>query len=41
VQIESDKANIEADKCATIKKDVTEKKESTERDLAAAGPLVE
>jgi len=41
VQIETDAANIEADKCAIIKRDVNEKKESTERDLEAAGPLIE
>lgn len=41
VEAENEKANIEAEKCAKIKADVTHKKESTEADLMAAIPLVE
>lgn len=41
VEAENDKANIEAEKCAQIKSDVSAKKESTEADLMAAIPLVE
>jgi hypothetical protein len=41
VEIENDKANIEAAKCAKIKTDVLAKKESTEADLLAGIPLIE
>lgn len=41
VEAENEKANIEATKCAQIKTDVTQKKESTENDLNAAVPLIE
>jgi len=41
VQIETDAANIEAEKCSKIKLEVNAKKTSTEADLEAAGPLVE
>ena len=40
-QIQNSKAKIEADKCAIIKKDVEQRKASTEEDLRNAEPLVE
>ena len=41
VEKENAKANEEAEKCSTIKRDVEEKKSSTQADLDAAVPLVE
>lgn len=40
MEIENDKAEVEAGKCAVIKKDVEEKKAYTEEKLENAGPLV-
>ena len=41
VEKENSKANEEAEKCSVIKRDVEEKKSSTQADLDAAVPLVE
>lgn len=41
VEKENAKASAEANKCSVIKKDVEEKKASTQADLDAAVPLVE
>lgn len=41
VDKENAKAQVEQEKCAVIKKDVSEKKESTQTDLDNAKPLVE
>lgn len=41
VEKESDKANIEADKCSKIKTEVEKQKKDTQADLDAAIPLVE
>jgi hypothetical protein len=41
VEIENAKATTEAENCAVIKAEVEGKKADTERDLAAAIPLVE
>lgn len=40
VNAENESAKVEADKCAVIAKEVSEKQASCERDLAAAEPLV-
>lgn len=41
VNAENESAKVEADKCAEIAKEVSEKQASCERDLAAAEPLVQ
>ncbi len=40
VNLENDAAQVEAEKCAVIAKDVTELQARCEKDLAAAEPLV-
>ncbi|ETW07727.1 hypothetical protein H310_02174 [Aphanomyces invadans] len=41
VERETEKANVEADKCAVIHADMATKKADTERELAAAQPMVD
>lgn len=41
VNAENESAQVEADKCAVIAREVSEKQASCERDLAAAEPLVQ
>lgn len=41
VEVEQNKASVEADKCAVIKKNVEEKMANVQKDLDEALPLVE